>query len=403
MRVLAACLPSWAAAQTQQLSPAPAIVPTAAASPVVLPASRPGVEPIVSMRDQPHTISGAMMPRKQTLDVTVNAASDWVDTGATVAAGEQVVVDAKGSETLADGRVSGPAGLDRGWKDLLRQFPARQANTGELIGRVSDVAASVPFAIGAAGTVTMPTSGRLFLRTNVSEDLTATGGFKVHLHFAAAATPVYAPAHADVANGPAVSALLSKETFADVPRRVADEAGDSGDMVNFALIGTEAQVKTAFAAAGWVSVDKSVGDAVLHGLLSTLSRETYTEMPMSTLYLFGRPQDLSFARGDPLKVAAERHHLRVWRTDHIIAGAPLWVGSATHDIGFERDQRNGKTTHKIDPKVDDERQFLLDSFDATAAFRSAAYVTPADPLLSAQTATGGSFFSDGRILVMQLR
>ncbi len=174
-------------------------------------------------------------------------------------------------------------------------------------------------------------------------------------------------------------------------------------MVNFAMVGTETQVKQAFAAAGWVAVDKSVGDAVLHGILSTLSHEAYTEMPMSTLYLFGRPQDLSFARGDPLKVAAERHHLRVWRTEQTIAGLPLWVGSATHDIGFERDQRNGKTTHKIDPKIDDEREFLLQSFDASNAFSSAAYVTPSDPLLSAHTATGGSFFSDGRIVVMELK
>jgi hypothetical protein len=162
-------------------------------------------------------------------------------------------------------------------------------------------------------------------------------------------------------------------------------------------------VEAAFKAAGWVQVDKSVEDAVVHGILSTLSHEAYTEMPMSTLYLFGRPQDLSFARGDPLKIAAERHHLRVWQTDTMVDGAPLWVGSATHDIGFETDQRNGNVTHRIDPKVDGERGFLLESFDAAGVFSSAAYVTPADPVVSARTATGGEFSSDGRIAVMRLK
>lgn len=369
---------------------------------VIAPIAKRSVEAIVSMRDHPSETSKVpAAPHMKHYDLTVDTASDWFDTGVTVASGEQVAVDAKGTAKLADGRVSGPEGLDRGWKDLLRQFPSKQAKTGELIGRVSNIEASVPFPLGTNGTVTMPTSGRLFLRSNVSEDLPATGSFKVQLHFPETST--VASKVSTPESPSSISTLVSAATFADIPRRVSDEQKDPGDMVNFALVGTETQVKQAFAAAGWVAVDQSVSDAVLHGLLSTLSHEAYTEMPMSTLYLFGRPQDLSFARGDPLKIAAERHHLRVWRTSQTVAGVPLWVGSATHDIGFERDQRNGKTTHKIDPKIDDERQFLLQSFDATNAFTSAAYVTPSDPLLSAHTATGGSFFSDGRIVVMELK
>ena len=371
---------------------------TVAATPADGP-STPGVEAIVSMRDRPRQTSPAISAHKQSYDLQVDASSDWMDTGVVVAAGEQLTATATGMQTLSDGRVAGPDGLDHGWKDLLRQFPSKQARTGELIGRVSSVEASVPFALGAGGIVTMPTSGRLYLRSNVSEDLAPTGTLKVRLVFqqATAGTPI------ESASLPAIGTLVSAATFATVPRRVADEAGAPGDMVNFAMVGTEAQVKEAFAGAGWVAVDKSVGDALLHGLLSTLAHEAYTEMPMSTLFLFGRPQDLSFARGDAVTIAAERHHLRLWRTEQTVAGLPLWVGSATHDIGFERDQRNGNTTHKIDPKIDDERQFLLQSFDTTGAFTSAAYVTPANPMRKATTATGGSFFSDGRILVMQLR
>jgi hypothetical protein len=137
--------------------------------------------------------------------------------------------------------------------------------------------------------------------------------------------------------------------------------------------------------------------------MATLGREAYTAMPMSTLYLFGRPQDMSFARADPLLVAAERHHLRVWKTDKTVDGRPLWVGSATHDIGFEKDQRTGGVTHKIDPEIDKERNYLLQSFDAAGAFSSAAYVTPSNPMIEARTATGGSFHSDGRIVIMALK
>lgn len=358
------------------------------------------VQPIVSMRDHPETDTSSIPKHKSTSDLTLND-SGWMDTGIVVAAGETLSFTASGKFTLADGRVAGPDGVARGWKDLLRQFPLNSANVGALVGRVSDVGASVPFLIGAKNDVAVPTRGRLFLRVNVTDDLAATGSYKIKVKFEApkATTAGLSPG-AGVA---VVSGLVSPEVFADIPRRVTDQAGNEGDMVNYALLGTEAQVKAAFKAAGWVQVDKTVQDAVLHGILATLNHEAYTEMPMSTLYLFGRPQDLSFARGDPLTVAAERHHLRVWKTSKTIGGVPLWVGSATHDIGFEEDQRNGDVTHKIDPKIDDERDFLLHSFDAAGVFSSAAYVLPMDPMLKARTATGGNFYSDGRILVMELK
>ena len=181
------------------------------------------------------------------------------------------------------------------------------------------------------------------------------------------------------------------------------------DMVTFGLIGTCCRQVPGTASTAPTDMDSSVDKnaarsrRTVHGLLSTLSHQAYVEMPMSTLYLFGRPQDLSFARADPLTVAAERHHLRVWKSPEMVNGRQLWVGSATHDIGFERDQRNGGTTHKIDPNIDVERKFLVDSFDAAGNFSSAAYVTPSDPLRTAKTATGGSFNSDGRIAVMELK
>jgi len=353
------------------------------------------------MRDKQIKIVAAVAAHKQNYEFTIKD-SEWLDTGAVVAAGELASFTTKGEITMADARKATADGVDRGWKDLLRQFPLNQAKVGALIGRVSDKGASVPFSIGATGQVTMPTTGELYLRINASSDLTFTGDYTVKVKFLPAPKTKADPA---VPLAP-ISTLISPAVFTDIPRRVSDVAvgqGNPGDMVNFALVGSKEQVEAAFKAAGWVAVDKSVQDAIINGLLKTLSREAYTEMPMSTLYLFGRPQDMSFARADPLLVAAERHHLRVWQTDKTVNGRLLWVGSATHDIGFEKDQRNGKVTHKIDPVIDKERDYLLQSFDATGAFSSAAYVTPTNPLLDAKTATGGSFQSDGRIVVMELK
>jgi hypothetical protein len=78
------------------------------------------------------------------------------------------------------------------------------------------------------------------------------------------------------------------------------------------------------------------------------------------------------------------------------------VGSSTRDHGFEKDQRTGGVTHHIDPDIDRERDFILQSLHDAGAVKAAAYVTPSNPVHSARTATGGTFSSDGRILVLLL-
>jgi hypothetical protein len=353
--------------------------------------THPAVEVIKATAPDPSLLKA----RKGSYSFKIES-GDWTDTGVEVTPADRLSITATGNLTLADGRTALPDGLTRGWRDLLRVYPLNTANSGAVIGRIGNGDAAVPFLIGASKDVDVSATGHLYLRLNLSSDVSATGTIdvKMKLTTGQAQKTVSAP---DLAN------LLSPQLFASTPRRVGDLAGDPGDMVNFALIGTEDQVTKGFASAGWVQVDKTTQDAVVHGLISTLSHAAYTEMPMSTLYLFGRSQDLSFARAAPIEVAAIRHHLRVWKTTETVGGEPLWVGSATHDNGFEKDQRTGGVTHHIDANVDQERDFLEQSFSAAGVLAGAAYVLPANPLTTAKTATGGSFQSDGRIVVMDLK
>jgi hypothetical protein len=300
---------------------------------------------------------------------------------------------------LSDGREVTADGSARGWKDLLRQFPDNSAPVGALVARIGSNAATVPFGIGASKVLQITSAGELYLRINVSSDLTVTGSYAAAMKLSRQPAQATAQAATETQTATAISPAL----FAAVPRRVQDQQGNLGDMVNFALVGSEEQVAQAFQSAGWVKVDSTKQDAVVHGLIETLQHKAYLEMPMSTLYLFGRPQDLSYARADPIMVAAERHHLRVWKSPETVNGRPLWVGSSTHDIGFEKDQRDNGVTHKIDPEIDKERDFLQQSFAAAGNLQAAAYVTPSDPLTTAKTATGGSFQSDGRIVVLLLK
>src|SRR5580765_3594143 len=191
--------------------------------PATVPSIAPKVEAIMSRRSQ--RISGgkgadAVAGHKQSYDFTVSS-GDWLDTGVMLGAGETAEFTVSGSIELQDGRRTTADGLDRGWKDLMRQFPSNQAKVGSLIGRVSDTGASVPFSIGASGQVAMPTTGKLYLRANVSNDLTYTGEYKVKVKFVKAQT-FNTNVLASPASTKPINALLTPDIFADIPRRVSD-------------------------------------------------------------------------------------------------------------------------------------------------------------------------------------
>jgi hypothetical protein len=195
---------------------------------------------------------------------------------------------------------------------------------------------------------------------------------------------------------------IDNALFAKIRRRIADKEGHPGDMVNFLILGSEDDMKKIFTTAGWVKVDANVEATILMGALASFSKESYLTMPMSSLYLFDRPQDYGWAHAEPITVVASRNHLRIWKAPFNVNGQTLWVGAATHDVGFERDQRNNGLTHKIDPNIDLERDYVEATLSNTGLVAEVTHFLPKNPLQEAKTATGGSFHSDGQVLVLKL-
>jgi hypothetical protein len=73
-----------------------------------------------------------------------------------------------------------------------------------------------------------------------------------------------------------------------------------------------------------------------------------------------------------------------------------------HDIGFDRDQRTNGVTHKIDPDSDKERDYIRDSLLQSGMVLKTGYITPTDSVTNATTATGSTYTSDGRTLLVYL-
>jgi len=187
-----------------------------------------------------------------------------------------------------------------------------------------------------------------------------------------------------------------------LPRRIHDHLGNLGDMVNFVFVGSQEKVQAALMAAEWHVADLDTKEAGLKAVLNTYQKKDYLEMPMSHLYLFDRMQDFGYERAQAFSVVATRHHFRMWKAPFTWNEETVWVGAATHDTGFEKDVRTGKLTHKIDPNVDDERDGLGQGLEKTGKTKSMTYYLPPNPVQDAKNASGGSYHSDGRILVVFL-
>src|SRR5713101_3661733 len=332
-------------------------------------------------------------------EVQLTGDASWIDTGIDVQAGEHVLITATGKLRYADAKDDNdPDGLARGFRDLLRVLPFNEAGRGALIGRIGDKDTAQPFLVGARRDVLAPVSGRLSIRINQATNDTGDGNYAVRIE-------VYTP-EGGTARVVArqVSSLpgIDNHLFSKIPRRIVDKPGNLGDMVNFLILGSEAAMQRVFTTAGWVKVDADVQGTVLHGIIGSLSKESYLTMPMSQLYLFGRPQDYGWAHAEPISVVASRNHLRIWKAPFQVKGETLWVGAATHDIGFERDQRNDGITHKIDPDIDLERDYVEKTLASTGLVTEISHFLPDNPMKEAKTVTGGSFHSNGQVLILRL-
>ena len=255
----------------------------------------------------------------------------------------------------------------------------------------------------------LASAAQVFLAGQFGTGASATNSSAAPLSNDAAPAPANSATAASAPATPALSvstAALDSALRKDIdglPRRVNDQFNNQGDMVNFVLVGSQQQVQSALEAANWHVADTDNKEAVLKAVLETYQKKDYLAMPMSQLYLFGRKQDFGYELAQAYSVVASRHHFRIWKAPSTWNGQTMWAGAGTHDIGFEKDQRNGSVTHKIDPAVDGERDNIGQTLQQAGKVKTMSYYLPPDPVQGAKNATGGGYRSDGRILVIVLQ
>jgi LssY-like putative type I secretion system component LssY len=162
-----------------------------------------------------------------------------------------------------------------------------------------------------------------------------------------------------------------------VPRYTITGDGLPGDPVNLVLTGTVGQLHAAFAIAGWSKADRLGLRSSWRMVRAFVFNSSYPTAPFSTLYLFGRGQDISFQKAidnSPRKRDHIRFRALSLAHDEFNLGTasfwlnadrpPLdarvhWVGAGTKDTGFSVTKFTLQITHATDSDTNAERDYVI--------------------------------------------
>jgi hypothetical protein len=184
------------------------------------------------------------------------------------------------------------------------------------------------------------------------------------------------------------------------PKTTQTVEGIPGDPLNVGLVGVHDEVVRAFLTAGWYPADPTTLRSSLGIARSVLQKHPYPTAPVSSLYLFGRQQDLAFELPSGSS-AKQRHHVRLWQAQDFSADSrrALWLGSATFDSRVELSHYTGQITHHIDANIDQERDNLIQSLEQAHQLASLYQVTGVGATLQGYNGGGDRYYTDGELTV----
>lgn len=196
-----------------------------------------------------------------------------------------------------------------------------------------------------------------------------------------------------------------RQRLRDFPCCVTNASGDgAGDPINLALVGSVDDLLASLSRGGW-SFTQRIGPGSIKRMISaSLSGSSYEVAPVSSLYLFGRKQDIALQRAR--NTIVQRNHLRLWVAPYTYGGRTVWVGQVSRDIDVKLTTHSPSlTTHVIDPNVDEAREHLLQSLMVTGAVSRFGFVRAMSPVSEEQPRTNlteDPYFTDGLRLFAEL-
>lgn len=188
--------------------------------------------------------------------------------------------------------------------------------------------------------------------------------------------------------------------FPLVKKTSEDLTGGPMEPASFVFVGDPQSMARAFERAGWSLAQTPSVHGLLHELFAVVADRPDPSGPATPSYFDAQPQDLTFEKaGTASGSIRHRHHIRIWRVPLCVAQcAPLWVATCSYDMGVKFVAKPYLVTHRIDPRVDIEREYIANGLRAAGA-HEVGVITVTGPQRG-KNAGGDAFFTDGRAHVI---
>ena len=169
---------------------------------------------------------------------------------------------------------------------------------------------------------------------------------------------------------------------------------------------------TSFAIAGWSTADQLGLQSSCRMIRAFVFNTPYPTAPFSTLYLFGRGQDIGFQRAidnSPRK----RHHIRFWALTQTLAQqtwgtadfwlnterpqdneSVLWIGAGTRDTGLSLTRLSFQITHATDSDTNAERDYIVGELRKNRSIEAVKVYRAGENLLTERV---NHYITDGEI------
>jgi hypothetical protein len=207
-----------------------------------------------------------------------------------------------------------------------------------------------------------------------------------------------------------------------IPLYCTTPDGFACDPINIGIIGTQEELVTAMTKAGWYQADKRTLYTVFKLGMSMVLKRPYHTAPFSSLYLFGRSQDIGFEL--PLdNNPRHRHHVRFWAASHtgdprhldyisfwdrfhksnLLTGKVLWVGAASLDTGLGVIRHNAQLTHMIHYDTNAERELITKGLKKAGLVKKVRNVSIGKPYRLTNRVISGYMHADGKMKICELK
>jgi len=198
---------------------------------------------------------------------------------------------------------------------------------------------------------------------------------------------------------PVVVHELSAEMIEKLPHYSEGLTGNAMEPISFIVAATPEKLQRLFLDHSWYQADAANLSNTLRAVSVAFRNEQYLTGPVTPVFMNGKPHDIAFEQPTAADTFRQRHHIRFWKTELVLEdGRNVWVATASLDQDVKFTDTYKLPTHRIDPNIDGERDYIVTSLELSNAPR----VRVVEAQLG-QNAAGDSFFTDGRAILVDVK